>query len=208
MKTTNKHKKYWRERKIDWKESYQNWQHPHRYVITNILSRLSWLSLFEIGCGAGANLMNIIKHLKGRQLGGADINEDAIALAQKTFPNGFFKVNSADNLMLSDKSVDVVLSDMCLIYVGPRHIKKYIREIKRVSRSFVVLCEFHSISWWKRLKLKLTSGYNAYNWKKLLEKEGFYDVVLYKLKPEDWPGGNPQKDYGYIVVAKQLYKYV
>ena len=208
MKSTKKWSNWWENRKIDWKVSYQNWEHPHRYVITNILSRLSWLSLFEIGCGAGANLMNVIKHLKGRQLGGADINPDAIALAQKTFPNGFFKVNSADNLMLSDKSVDVILSDMCLIYVSPRHIKKYIREIKRVSRSFIVLCEFHSDSWWRRLKLKLTSGYNAYNWKKLLEKEGFYDVVLYKLKPEDWPGGNPQKDYGYIIVAKQLFKYV
>lgn len=208
MKSTKKWTDWWKNRKIDWKQHYGNWEHPHRLVIVRILKSLNWLSLFEIGCGAGANLTTILKYFKGKQVGGADINEDAITQAQKSFPNGLFKVNSADDLMLSDKSVDIILSDMCLIYVSPRHIKKYIREIKRVSRSFVVLCEFHSESWWKRLKLKLNSGYNAYNWKKLLEKEGFYDVFLYKLKPEDWPGGNPQKDYGYVVVAKQLFKYV
>ena len=195
-------KNFWLKRKINWKTDYlDTWNHPHRYLITTILGKLNWLSLIEIGCGSGPNLMNITQNLPGKQVGGMDVNPEAIALAKKTFVGGLFKVNSSDNLMLSDKSTDVVLSDMSLIYVNPGDIGRYIKEIKRVGRKYVVLCEFHSTSWWSRLALKFNSGYNAYNWKKLLEKNGFYDVFLYKLTEQDWPGGSPQKEFAYIVVA-------
>lgn len=195
-------KNFWLKRKINWKTDYlDTWTHPHRFLITTILGRLNWLSLIEIGCGSGPNLMNITQNLPGKQLGGMDVNPEAIALAKKTFTGGLFKVNSSDNLMLSDKSTDVILSDMSLIYVNPGDIGRYIKEIKRVGRKYVVLCEFHSTSWWRRLALKFNSGYNAYNWKKLLGRNGFYDIFLYKLKEQDWPGGQPQKEFAFLIVA-------
>ena len=195
--------KYWQNRKIDWNAHYGNWGHPHRFLISSVLKELpNWLSLVEVGCGAGANLQNIIKNIPGKQLGGIDINPDAIVEANKKFQNGYFKVCSADDIMMSDNSADVVLSDMCLIYFGSKEIKKVVKEIKRIARKYVVLCEFHSKSWWNRMALKINTGYNAHNYKKLLENEGFYDIFFYKVRQKDWPGGSPQKEFAYIIVAK------
>lgn len=201
--TTNQHRDWWKRRKIDWKRDYlDTWDHPHRNVLSAILSTFSWLSLIEIGCGSGANLVNILKKFKNRQLGGVDVNKDAIELAKKTFTDGLFKVCEGNDVMLSDKATDVVLTDMSLIYVGPSKIDSYIEEIKRIGRNHVVLCEFHSTNFLKRLFLRIKSGYHSYNYRKLLEKHGFYDITFYKLKPEDWPEGTYQKDFGYIFIAR------
>ena len=209
FRNTNKHKQYWQDRKIDWDKSYlSTWNHPHRALIVAFLRNFSWLSLIEIGVGGGANIARIIRELPGRQFGGIDINQDAIELCNKTFQGGLFKVGSADNIMISDNSTDVVLSDMTLIYVGKKDIVRYIREIRRIARDRIVLCEFHSTSWWSRLKLKWRSGYYAYDYEKLLHKNGFYDICKYKLKSEDWSDDKgmshePQKTYAYIIIAKK-----
>ena len=207
FRSTKEHQKYWKDRKIDWKKEYQdNWDHPHRFVITEVLKTFKWLSIIEIGCGGGANLINIFKGIPGRHVGGVDISEDAITAAQKAFGGGLFKVGSADDIMMSDNSADVVLSDMTLIYVGGRDIGRYIKEMSRISRKYVMLCEFHSESWWERFKLKFNSGYNAYDWKTLLTKYGFYDIIKYKIEEKHWPGGDPQKTFAYIIVAKKITK--
>jgi ubiquinone/menaquinone biosynthesis C-methylase UbiE len=202
FKRTKDHQTYWKERKIDWKAHYQNWDHPHRFLISHILKTFGWYSLIEVGCAAGANLINIVKSIPSRQVGGVDISADAIAQATETFKGGVFKVGSGDNIMMSDKSTDVVLTDMTLIYVSKKDIGRYLKEIKRIARSHVVLCEFDSKSWWMRLKLKLSTGYNAHDYKKILGDLGFYDINKYKIPPEMWEGGEPQKTYGYIVVAR------
>ena len=126
----------------------------------------------------------------------------AIEEAKKYLNGAYLKVNSGDDVMMSDDSTDVVLSDMCLIYVGPRKIKDYLNEMKRIGRHHVLLCEFHSDSWWNRMALRFNSGYYAYNYDKLLSKLGFYDIIKFKLREEDWPGGDPQKTFGYIITAK------
>ena len=201
--TTKQNAEWWTKRVINWKTDYlDTWQHPHREVISAMLSHFSWLSLIEIGCGPGANLINILKHFKGKQVGGIDVNKDAIILAQKTFRDGLFKVCEGNDVMLSDKSTDVVLTDMTLIYIGPLKIDSYIEEIKRIARNHVVLCEFHSSNPFKRIWLKMFSGYNAYDYRKLLKKHGFYDIIRYKLAESDWPNGTHQKEFGYIFTAR------
>lgn len=206
FKTTKGHKKYWLNRKIDWQKSYLSQEaldHPHRKLLVNILRGFQWISLIEIGCASGANLVNIVKSIPGKQVGGIDLCPEAIATAKKHFSeNTFLHVNSGDDILMSDNGTDIVLSDMTLFYVGSRDIKKYVKEIKRISRSYVLLCELHTESWWERLLLKIGSGYTAHNWKKLLEKEDFYDIASYKLTDKDWPGGEPQKTYGYVFIAK------
>lgn len=205
MKTTKQHETYWRDRKIDWKVSYlDTHSHPHRHLISSILGELEWGSLLEVGCGPGANLVNILHTLKHRefQLGGIDINEDAIKLAQEVFKGGFFKVCPVTDIMMSDSSVDVILSDMTLIYLGGKDIDTAIQEIKRVGRHFVLFSELHSDSFWRRLMLYLRTGYFAHNYKKLLEKHDFYDVRMVKIPPEAWEGGEPQKSFGYFILAK------
>jgi ubiquinone/menaquinone biosynthesis C-methylase UbiE len=201
LRTTREQSKYWKERKIDWvKEYLTTWNHPHRTWIMHILASFQWISLMEVGCGPGPNLMKIIKSFEGKQVGGIDVNAEAIKVAEENFINGRFKVGSGDDIMMSDKSTDVVLTDMCLIYVGPRKIDQYISEIKRITRGRIVLCEFHSESFLTRLKVRLTTGYNAYNYKKLLTKHGFYDTQVFKMPPEAYPGARDMT-CRYIITA-------
>lgn len=201
--TSSQWEGWWRDRKIDWAASYlSTWDHPHRRLLVSVLKRTPWLSLLEIGCGPGANLAAIVQAMPGKQLGGVDINPEAIELAQKTFQGAFFKVCPAHDVMMSDSSCDVVLTDMTLIYYGPRQVHKVIEEMRRVARSHVVLCEFHSESFWSRLSLRLRTGYHAHNYRKLLTKHGFYDVMIIKVPAEAWPGSDAQQRFRYILLAK------
>ncbi|GAG52540.1 unnamed protein product, partial [marine sediment metagenome] len=182
-------------------EAYHDtWKHPHRNEISMILKQFHWISLLEVGCGGGANMVNILKHHKGKQVGGIDVSPDAIAFCESIFDGAFLKVGSVEDIMMSDSSTDIVLSDMTMIYVDKP--SKAIKEIKRVARQYVLFCELHTESWYSKMKLKLSSGYNAHNYKKLLKKHGFEDIRLVKFGPETWPGGNPQKDYGYFIFAR------
>ena len=181
--------KYWAERKINWEKDYTStWTHPHRQLICAVLKGITWKSLIEIGCGSGANLVKIVNTFKGIQVGGIDINPDAIAAAQKIFSNAILKVGSGEDIFLSDDASDILLTDRTLIYVPPRKIHTYIKELKRVGRDWIILCEFHERNWYKRLKLRLNTGYYAYDYPKLLQKHGFYDIVLYPIPEKLWPG--------------------
>ena len=204
IKGTKDWTKWWENREMNWEKDYSaTWNHPHRNIISQFLHLIPWMSLLEVGCGSGPNLINILKTHKGKQVGGIDPSESAIVAAQKNFQNGVFNVGSGDDIFMSDSSVDVILTDMVLIYVSPKDIERYLNEMKRVAREYVILCELHHDSWIQRLKLKrFGRGYNAHNYRKLLDKLGFYDIMDYKLKEEDWPGGEPQKTYGHIFLAR------
>ena len=193
---------WWQTRKIDWGAHYMNPRHPHRLLLAEVLKHIPWLSLFEVGCGAGANLVTLIKTHPGKQVGGMDINTEAVAFATTQFNNAILKVGSGDDIMMSDKSAGVILSDMMLIYISPRHIGRYLKEFKRVARGYVVLCELHSDSWRHRFAVKWKEGYNLYDYKKLLKKHEFYDIQMYKLSKEDWPESTLQQNYGHIIVAR------
>lgn len=203
LKTTKSHKRYWKERKIDWNAHYlSTWDHPHRKLIIQALKMFEWFSLWEVGMGPGPNLVKITKELPGHQLGGSDINEDAIELARKTFTGGRFHCESSENILLSDDSVDVILSDAHLIYYGPAKIKAVLKEMIRSSRAYLVLCEYHEQSLLKRLWIRWKTGYNAHDYKKLLEDLGCYSVRLIKIPKSYWPDTMWGK-YGYIIIAKK-----
>ena len=200
FKTTKQHTEWWAKRKIDWNAHYlATANHPHRDFITAILAKMKWQSLLEVGCGPGANLVNIISKLKNKQIGGIDVSADAIALAKETFQGGYFKVCPVEDIMMSDNSVDVVLSDMTLIYTGK--IDQAIKEIKRIARLYVVLCELHEENFLKSILFRIKTGYYAHNYRKLLAKHGFEDIMLVKLPLKAWDG-EPQKTRGYIIIAK------
>lgn len=202
--TTKQHKQVWlnwlgRTTEQYWQEYISTWNHPHRFVISNALRSINWTSLMEVGCGSGPNLANILQHHKGKQVGGVDINPKAIEVAGKTFRGGMFKVGSAEDILISDKGTDVILSDMTYVYVGPFKIRKYLKEARRVAREYVILCEFHETNWFRRQKLRLNSGMHAYDYKKLLESLDFYNVSLYKM-----PKFEEDNDYSFrwLIIAR------
>lgn len=200
---TKKHIKYWAERKMDWFTSY--WiDHPHRNLIIQALKNIKFNSIVEIGCGAGYNLHKIRENFPKVEIGGIDISKDAIETAKRLLPQdtAVLEVSSMTDMFLSDKCVDVVLSDTSLIYIDPANINKTIKEIKRVTRKYIVFVEFHSQSWLKRLELRIKTGYNAYNYFKLLEKHGFRNIEILRLSHNDWPGDKTLISFRYIIVAK------
>lgn len=212
FKTTKQHAEYWKDRKINWIQHYAStWTHPHRQFIIDKLRKLKWISIIEVGCACGPNLMRILSHFPRADVGGVDINADAIKTAEGIFGNAlkgtgrsaWFKVNKGDNIMISDNATDVVLSDMSLIYVGPSEIKNYLLEMKRVARNHIMLMEFHHKSFWKRLLLKWKSGYNAYDYVKLLRECGFFNIQVDKLPAELWDNHDPQKTYAYLITAQK-----
>lgn len=210
LRTTNQHKAYWINRKIDWVRSYcdpsnpkDTVDHPHRNLIIKALHKMKFATVYEMGCASGANLYRIVKTFPYVRVGGVDLNVDAIETARKFLPgNSLLEARSAEDVFMNDKSVDVLLTDMMLIYFGPRQIHKVLNEIKRITRSYVIFVEFHSRSFWKRLRLRLSSGYHSYDYVKLLHRYGFYNVEIRKVTEAEWPGGQPQKEFAYLITAK------
>ena len=188
---------------MDWKQSYFE-DHPHRELIIDTLRKYPAGSVIEFGCASGYNLHKIRQSFPHMEIGGIDISEEAIATAKRLLPEdtAVLEACSADSVFLSDKSADVVLTDMCLIYFDPMSIRNVLKEVRRVARKYVILIEFHHTNWFKRLALRLLTGYNSYNYRKLLEKKGFSDMEFYKLTEADWPGGAPQKQFAWLIIAK------
>lgn len=192
---------YWKNRQIDWQTQYFDTHgHPHRELILQEMAKFRFGSVYEVGCGGGANLLRIVFGFPGVQIGGSDINADAIEVARKNLPGAHLDVAPAHKIFMSDKSIDLTLTDALLIYIGRDKIAQTLNEIRRVTRRNVVFCEFHSKSFWQRTKLSLTTGYKIYDYTNLLEKHGFSDVEVRKIPAKLWPD-TTWAEHGYIVTA-------
>lgn len=194
--------KNWREKKIDWNTHYWSPRHPHRILILKELLRFPFRSIFEIGCGAGANLANIANVFKGVEVGGIDINPEAIKTAKINCPYAKdLEVGMADDIFFSDKSIDVIISDATLLYVPFWKINKTIKEMARVARNGVIFCEPYREKLWQRLYLLWKEHLYLHNYPKLLSKYGFYDIKIMKITKEQWPD-SLWFTAGYIISAR------
>lgn len=202
FKTTKRWIRYWQRRKIDWQAAYTSTlNHPHRDFLMEILRRFWFRAILEIGCASGPNLLRILQHWPGTEVGGVDVSEDAIKQARKNIPQGVFEVRSADELFFSNNVADGAISDACMIYLDRRRAKKALAEVGRCTKHFVVLCEFHSTSWLSRILLRMSSGYYAHNYRKLLESLNYYDIQIIKFPKDLWPG-LPWERYGHFIIAR------
>lgn len=76
---------YWKNRRINWKDSYFNIDHPHRKLLIDILKNDPPGSVCEVGCASGANLWNIKKEFPNCKIAGCDVSLDAIETAKEIF---------------------------------------------------------------------------------------------------------------------------
>ncbi len=205
--SSKRNNKYWKNRKINWEQAYFNLDHPHREMLMKVLKLYPFESVLEIGCGAGANLYNIKKNFPKAGVSGCDINEDAIKTAKEKLPEADLKVGNAINLPFHGGKFDLILTDACLIYSGTDKIKRVLREIRRVGsrKGSVMFIEFHSESWFKRMFLRIMSNnrYFAYDYKKLLLKNYFKGIRVFKINEKQWPGHpwSGKGSYGYLILA-------
>ena len=204
FKTTNWQRKYWKNRKINWEESYMTPEHPHRQLIIDALKGFGFFkSVLEVGCASGANIYKIKQNFSYVDVGGIDWNADAIETAKKFLPRAtVLQVGEAQDIYISSGGADIILSDMCLIYLSKKDFKKALREFKRVARVGVVLCEFHRVSWLERIAVKVLTGYNAYDYKKELKEAGFHQIEIKQMTPKDWPDTEKEKGLRCVITAR------
>ena len=194
---------YWKGRKLGWKQAYTDTNHPHRQVIIDRLKGFGiFRSVLEVGCAAGANLYKIKQTFPGADVGGIDWSEGAIEEAKKILPKSILQVGEATDVYISGKGADILLSDMCYIYLDKKNFRKAIKEAKRVARVGVIFCEFNETNWFKRIGIKMLTGYNAQDYYKELTRAGFYDVEIKKLTTDEWPGTEREKGLRAIITAR------
>ena len=175
---------YWRDRNdINWIDHYGNLDHPHRIQLKELLKELDFDSILEVGCGVGANLNGITKKIYG-----IDINAKAIENAKALLPHGEFKVGMAESIDYPDKSIDLILTDACLINVPPQKIETAVSELLRVAKKYIVMCEWH-------FEKEHFNGHWVYDYKDLFKN---YDVKFTKIK--DW--GGAWEEFGQFIVVE------
>ena len=148
---------YWEYRHIfdkKWAESYiskQTIEHPHGKILIDAISKyFPFESILEIGCASGPNLYLLSKEFPEVKFYGIDISKKAVKTG-----NEFLKKENVNNVFLSpgkaeelknfqDKSIDVIFTVATLIYQGPERIEPLIKEMLRVAKKSLILCEQHS----------------------------------------------------------------
>lgn len=126
--------------------------HPHRTLLINQFSnRAPFDRVLEIGCNTGANLYHLARSFPGAQLDGIDVSSKAIEagikmMADAGIQNVYLNVRKADELdIFDDKSIDIVLTDATLMYIGPDKIRKVLSEMIRISRKALVINEWQMV---------------------------------------------------------------
>ncbi|MEK7403978.1 MAG: class I SAM-dependent methyltransferase, partial [Acidobacteriota bacterium] len=103
---------------------------PHRAFLTERIGRFApFESILEVGCSCGSNLVALALAYPDVKLYGVDISARAIRAAKRALARkdadgtAALFVGRADDLHgFADKSVDIVLTDATLMYVGPDRI--------------------------------------------------------------------------------------
>jgi len=125
--------------------------HLHRAFLVERIGRFApFESVLEVGCNCGSNLAALAQAYPAVKLYGVDISAKAIRAAKTTLaaretapPVDLFVGRAEDLRRFADHSVDIVLTDATLMYVGPDRITAAIAELTRVARRMLVLNEWH-----------------------------------------------------------------
>lgn len=122
----------------------------HRAFLAECVGRFSpFRSILEVGCGAAGNLVVLARAYPGTRLYGVDVSAEAVkaattVLKREAIAEATVSIGRANDLRLfSDNSLDVVLTDAALMYVGPDKISHVISELTRVARKGLILNEWH-----------------------------------------------------------------
>ena len=121
---------------------------PHRtHIVDHVTSFGPPDSILEIGCGYGANLVNLSEHLVGIRIAGVDVSTAAIAGARSfaSLADADLRVHDLGKpLPFANGSFDVVLSDAVLMFFSDSRLPTLLKELLRVSRRGVVLHEYNA----------------------------------------------------------------
>lgn len=197
---------YWRFRHIFDKKWAQNYisqtsiSSPHRIILVKkISSFFPFDSVLEFGSASGPNLYLLAKKFPEVKFYGIDISKKAIKTGKEYFKkegikNIFLEIGKIENLRkFQNKSIDVIFTDAVLIYVGPDKINFAIKEMLRIAKKAIILCEQHS-----ELPSLIYKDRWIYNYKFLFGNSIPEDKIkISKVSSEDWKG--EWEKSGYII---------
>ena len=173
--------------------------HPHRKLLVEEISQFNpFESVLELGSAAGANLFLLAKKYPNAKFYGIDVSKKAVKEGQKFFAekeikNVFLKTSNITDLKsFANKSIDVVFSDAAIIYIGKKEIELVFKEIFRIAKKAVILCEQHTDK---------ESFYNnrwIYNYEKIVKKINPNAQIHFSRLPKGIFGGDWDK-YGHII---------
>lgn len=89
-------------------------------------------SILDIGCGPGWTVGSLL--CPGREVHGVDVDPEAIADAQRAYPNATFRLQTATSLPYEDRRFDVVLLSEVIEHVGDTNKQSVISEAHRVLK--------------------------------------------------------------------------
>lgn len=200
----------WRFRRIKNLEAVPG-NHQHRHFMVHTLEKLMpFTSVLEVGCGTGANLITIGRSFPDVDLHGLDINRRAvsaakIALLAENLGDKNISFGRADELRAyTNRSVDLVVTDACLMYVGPDKIGKTLAELTRVARLAVVCMEWDCEGAVTSGRSSLWHyGHWAHHYSELLRFNQRVDSVAVSRLPEGlWGQGGGWSKFGSIIVVE------
>ncbi|TAK42784.1 MAG: class I SAM-dependent methyltransferase [Betaproteobacteria bacterium] len=140
----------WRTRAKESFESLrQSAMHPHRELVIEAVRRIApFGSLLEVGCHSGPNLVRLARAFPSARFSGLDLNAGFIAqgrawMREEGLGNVELEVATAEALAeRASGSVDIVLVDAVLMYIGPERIGDTLRHMRRIARRGVVIVDW------------------------------------------------------------------
>jgi|SRR3989344_125439 len=189
----------------NWSKRYisnDSLNHPHRkLLIKEIIDFYPFKNVLEVGCASGPNLYLLAKKFSDVSFYGIDVSKNAINEGENFFlkkglKNVFLQTLTASQLeKFASKNMDIVFTDAAIIYVGQDQIERVFREIVRIAKKAIILCEQH------------TDGKSFYddkwvhNYKEIVNKNAPQANINFIKIPENIWGGDWGK-YGYIITVK------
>jgi len=185
-------------------------EHPHRAFLLERARRFAPVeSILEVGCDGGANLVLLAKAFPDAHLYGVDINARAITAAQAVLARAgvgevTLGVGRAHDLRLfADRSVDLVMTDATLMYVGSDRIRQALHELVRVARKGLLLNEWHLFAA-PGPAVQVHRWYDAHwvhDYERLLQEVAGVQAVSVEPLPAGLWGAGGWQEYGAIVEA-------
>jgi SAM-dependent methyltransferase len=117
-----------------------------QWLASNVIRSFHPESIFELGCGAGRNLMYINKEMPDAAIFGIDINKDAVTVACRNIPKYArnIRVSSIYNTNhFADNSIDVVFTSGVLMHIPYKQVSEILKEMFRIARIAVINFELH-----------------------------------------------------------------
>ena len=121
-------------------------QRPLHRKIASTIAALPVETVIEPGAHCGTNLRALDRERRFTWLVGTDLSEHVVAAGQRLLGRELrsphaLHVGSADDICYPDGAFDLCLASGLLVCVGPERIEQTLREMLRVTRRYIVLCE-------------------------------------------------------------------